>query len=41
MEFIESEILENSPQIRFMKEFLVGHPGFIAGGGLFQISVLW
>lgn len=32
MEFIESEILENYPQIRFMKEFLVGHPGFIAGG---------
>lgn len=32
MTFIESSEIRNYPQIRFMKEFLIGHPGFIAGG---------
>lgn len=32
MDFIKSEEIRNYPQIRFMKEFLIGHPGFIAGG---------
>lgn len=31
-DFVTSEEIGNYPQIRFMKEFLVGHPGFIAGG---------
>ena len=31
-EFIFSEEIGNFPQIRFMKEFMIGHPGFIAGG---------
>lgn len=30
--FITTEEVGNFPQIRFMKEFLIGHPGFIAGG---------
>lgn len=30
--FILSDEIGNYPQIRFMKEFMVGHPGFIAGG---------
>lgn len=32
MSFITSSAIGNYPQIRFMKEFLIGHPGFIAGG---------
>lgn len=31
-DFIISEEIGNYPQIRFMKEFMIGHPGFIAGG---------
>ena len=31
-DFVTSDELGNYPQIRFMKEFLIGHPGFIAGG---------
>lgn len=31
-DYITSEELGNYPQIRFMKEFMIGHPGFIAGG---------
>lgn len=31
-EYITSERVMNYPQIMFLKEFLVGHPGFIAGG---------
>lgn len=31
-EYITSELVMNYPQIMFLKEFLVGHPGFIAGG---------
>lgn len=30
--FILSDQIGNFPQIRFMKEFMIGHPGFIAGG---------
>ena len=31
-DFVVSKDIGNYPQIRFMKEFLIGHPGFIAGG---------
>ncbi len=31
-EYTTSELVMNYPQIMFLKEFLVGHPGFIAGG---------
>lgn len=30
--FVQSDEIGNFPKIRFMKEFMVGHPGFIAGG---------
>lgn len=32
MDYIISSTIGNYPQVRFMKEFLIGHPGFIAGG---------
>jgi len=30
--YIVSTVLRNYPAIMFLKEFLIGHPGFIAGG---------
>lgn len=32
MSYIESIDVGNYPQIAFMKKFMIGHPGFIAGG---------
>ena len=30
--YVVSTVLRNYPAIMFLKEFLIGHPGFIAGG---------
>lgn len=31
-DYIEDSYLRNFPQLQFLKEFLIGHPGIIAGG---------